>query len=58
MEEFDCPAEKGPDVREVGHVDTDRGFSQVPELVGGVVDIAKREDFGNDGANDLLTQCC
>lgn len=56
MEELDGPAEKGPDVWEVGNVDTDRRFSEVPELVGGVVDVAKREDFGNDGANDLLTQ--
>lgn len=53
VEEFDCAAKEGPDVWEIGHVDADRGFSEVPELIRGVVDIAEREDLGYDGANDL-----
>ena len=54
VEEFDCPAKEGPDVWEVGNVDTDRGFSEVPELVGSVVYVAEREDFGNNGADNLF----
>lgn len=56
MEEFDGAAEEGPDIWEVGNVDADRGFSEVPELVRGVVDVAERENLRYDGANDLPTR--
>lgn len=53
MQRLDYSTEERPDIRKVGHIDTDRCLSQVPKLVRCIVDITESEYLGYDCANNL-----
>jgi hypothetical protein len=48
------PAEKRPNVGKVRHVNTDGSFTEVPELIRGIVDVLEGEYFRYNSTDYLV----